>query len=165
MQQWGYSGTNKEIYLYGLPGQAQSSPDEYVLYDTGSGILTYDTSTRDVKKNVRPLPFTTEQFMALRPVLFDERKNVGKGRTDIAGFIAEDVHEAIPNLATWGYRRNAGPDEELGELRITNWNMKGMVATTVSEVQKLIDRNEALEAQVADLTERLERLETLLAAA
>ena len=57
----------------------------------------YQTSSRKVKKNIRPIE-DAEKILDLEAVAFDY-KDENQG-TDKRGFIAEDVAEVLPNLVT-----------------------------------------------------------------
>ena len=92
-----------------LTGGGVGSP---MLYDNMTGEILEDNSTIRMKEEVINLEIIKEQVFALRPVSFRWKEACG-GQNDI-GLIAEEVEQAIPELAVYGYKRTfIGSDGEL----------------------------------------------------
>jgi hypothetical protein len=59
IQQWGYTGSAKEIYFYGL----SAGSTNYVRYNGASGLLQYSSSTIRIKKDIEPMPVGLTDLM------------------------------------------------------------------------------------------------------
>lgn len=92
------------------------------------------TSDERLKENIVDLPSQWDAFKALRPVEFDYKGGLGHQ----IGFIAQEVEEVYPDLV------GAGSD---GYLMLTD--MAKNDARTIKVIKELMDRVEALEAQLA----------------
>ena len=92
------------------------------------------TSDERLKENIVELPSQWDAFKALRPVEFDYKGGLGHQ----IGFIAQEVEEVYPDLV------GAGND---GYLMLTD--MAKNDARTIKVIKELMDRVEALEAQLA----------------
>lgn len=131
-----------------------------------AGDLYYLTSSREAKRNIRPLSRATAaaRVNMLRPVTFEPRDNdpvLVKARarasergkplaiaTEQVGFIVEELHEADPRLV--GQDADGNP---------TAPNLQAICATLVGAVQELSGQVAALSGQVAALTARVAELE------
>lgn len=153
VQQWGYTGSVKEIYFYGL----QASDQNDVQYHGTTGLLSYVSSTLKIKKDIRPLEVGLTD--RLRPSRFKYRRNdeitakhmsvaEDSWDTEQVGFIAEWTADEIPEAGI----RN---DEY---KRPVNYKHRAVLAATVADLQDARKR-------IAELEERLEKVEALLAAA
>lgn len=160
MQQWGKTGGGtKEIYMYGL---LSDGTDPYVRIDTTSGILSYDSSRRAIKKNIKPLDTTTEDFMRLQPSRFNMRAKYTKNPKQLHfGLVAEEVADVFPNLGVWGNETPEHYDDpdDAPEKIIVDWNRSGLTAINTHEIQKLVVENQDLRAKVEEQDARIARLE------
>jgi hypothetical protein len=113
------------------------------------------TSSRSLKENIAPIEGALDKVGRLQGVQFNWTAEHG-GRADL-GFVAEDVAEVLPELVTWDEPRTKAAGLKYGHL----------TAVAVEAIKELrAEKNaeiEALRAENADLTTRLERLEELLA--
>ena len=73
----------------------------YMRYDTGTGEMSYWTSTEKVKENIRDLPLDYAPLLAMQPRIFDFRAAQG-GNKNVVGFIAEEIATAHPGSAALG---------------------------------------------------------------
>lgn len=143
VQQWGSSGTTKEIYLYGLASSEQNP----VHYHGTSGLLSYFSSTRRIKKNERVLEVGLTD--RLTPKRFQYRRDdeiTAKGmrvveddwEKEAIGFIAEDVAKAIPEAGIYDGERKTP----------MNYSDKAVLAATVTDLQDARKRIAELEQKV-----------------
>jgi len=73
----------------------------YARYDTGTGEISYWTSTEKVKENIRDLPLDYAPLLAMQPRIFDFKAAQG-GNKNVVGFIAEEIATAHPGSAALG---------------------------------------------------------------
>lgn len=92
------------------------------------------TSDERLKENIVDLPSQWDAFKALRPVEFDFKNGLGHQ----LGFIAQEVEQIYPDLVGMGND---------GYLMLTDMNKND--ARTIKVIKELMDRVEALEAQLA----------------
>lgn len=107
-------------------------------------VTLYQTSSRDVKDNVKPIP-DADKILELDAIAFDF-KDKTQG-TDKRGFIAEDVAEIIPGLVT-----------PAGEGRPAALNYVGMIpylqAVLKEQAQKITEQ----EKRIRKLEEAIKKL-------
>jgi hypothetical protein len=84
---------NGGLYLYTV---SVASAVE-VNINGSSGLITKVSSSRRYKDNIADLDINTEKVFDLRPVSFNWKSN---GESDF-GFIAEEVHEILPELVVY----------------------------------------------------------------
>ncbi len=73
----------------------------YMRYDTGTGEISYTTSTEKVKENIRDLPLDYAPLLAMQPRIFDYKTAQG-GNKNIVGFVAEEMVGAHPASVALG---------------------------------------------------------------
>lgn len=108
IMQWGHTGTVKEIYMYGLASSDQAS----VEWNSGTNLVSYFSSTRRIKKNIRPITDIglTDLF---NPSWFDYRTNDEIDDEEMRvtpdtenqpsmGLIAEEVVDVLPLAGIYG---------------------------------------------------------------
>lgn len=126
-------------YTLYLPNMPTTTGGSAQIYRHTDGSLYRMISKRAAKRDIRPLGPVGEWFDRLRPVVFRSKpEHVPPGvdpDLDIVGFIAEDVDEVSPLLAT---------HDDDGATN--NWSTQAMVAALVAEVQSLRQRVAQLEA-------------------
>jgi len=119
-----------------------------VLADA-SGVLSAPVSDRSVKENIKPLSFSTNDFMKLRPVSFTYKKgwqNYGTGNQ--IGFIAQEVKEVLPN--------STFTTPSTGKM---GYNEIDMIPVLVDIVQKQQKKMDELKAMNKALLQRIIKLE------
>lgn len=94
---------------------------------TPAGRIQRSTSSLRYKDNVRDYPSGLDALMTLRSVLFEDKNNPG---VDLAGFIAEEVHEA--GLTEFVVYDSEGRPDAL--------HYANMLALVVKAVQELAER-------------------------
>ena len=110
------------------------------------------SSDRRLKKNIHTITSALERMLSLRGVMYEWRDPAEHGDMvgAIMGMIAQEVREVFPE---W-----VGTDGR-GFLTL---GFIGFEALTVEAVRELHERNQALEAEVADLRARLDAIEARL---
>jgi hypothetical protein len=99
-------------------------------YDTATYEITYNSSNRRFKTNIRPLNLNTSVIYDIQPMKFDA---ISKEAIDITGFIAEDL-EAI---STEFVIKN-------GDIMTPHWNT--MLIFMLEELKKLRNSDTSLAA-------------------
>ena len=145
------------VPILGIAGAASTnSTYGYIMYSTGAaayrfyvgyGGTIYATSTsitaisdQSLKTNVKPLETGLAEVMKLQPRRFDWKDQTAHEGTNVAGFIAQEVQEVLPDLVE-SYKYN---DEET-KLGL---KMGDMIPTLVKALQELSAKVTALEAKV-----------------
>jgi hypothetical protein len=82
---------NQAFYPMGL---ATGAGTNTAKYNTGTGQLTYDTSSARYKDNIRDSVYGLSHVMQMRSTMFEYKDD---GRTDV-GLIAEELDPIIPEL-------------------------------------------------------------------
>ena len=121
--------TTGAFFVSPVRGIASSTP--VMVYDTAAKEITYNTSTRRIKKNIIDLTANTAHVYDIRPVEYDA---IADGR-HFVGLIAEEAYEADPNFA-WLM------DEQPQGIEWFN-----ILVYTVAELKKLRDRVAELESK------------------
>jgi hypothetical protein len=109
-------------------------------------------SSRRWKENIKPIDGALDKIARIDGVTFDWKADQG-GKHDI-GFVAEDVGKVLPELVEW--EQDGASARSLKYDRMTAVAIQG-----IKEQQREI---ESLRARNAELTTRLERLESIMAA-
>jgi len=130
----------------GLRGSATAGNDVRLQADWE---VTYDTSIRAAKTDIAPWQADRAKFMELKPSSY---KSVTKpDGPPIVGLIAEDVEKTMPHLANYLAQRGPDGKPDIGDLRLSGWDDKQMMATMISVIQQQQKDIEALKARVAAL--------------
>lgn len=77
-----------------LPSLNTGAGTYALKWNTGTGEITYDTSSRRFKKNIRNSPYGIAAVVKMKSRMFEYKST---GNTDI-GFIAEELNPVIPEL-------------------------------------------------------------------
>ena len=132
------------MYIYNFTNNAGNST---VKYNYSSGLLSYDTSSRLVKENIVDCPYGIEEIKQLQP-----RKYVRLDGGEIEiGFIADEMHEVMPEFAPCGKKSILTKNEEDEEVIPLSVNYDKLTAVLTKALQEAIAKIETLEAKVAAL--------------
>ena len=118
-----------------------------------------NSSDRRLKKNIRDLKGSLDALLALRGVTFEyiDPKSIHELPGERIGMIAQEVEDVFPDWVD-----TSGHDYKMLTFR-------GFEALTVEALRELRAEKDAeivrQQAQIADLTNRLDRLEAMLTAA
>jgi hypothetical protein len=132
----GAAGTNA-WHVYDM------NSNNYRFYVSGAGQIfatsTSITAISDItlKENIKPLETGLNEVMKLQPRRFDWKNGDGK---NIAGFIAQEVEEVLPDLVD----ESKYTDEETKK----SLKMGDMIPTLVKAIQELKAEIEELKAQI-----------------
>jgi hypothetical protein len=151
------SGGNPYIILSATA--STNSSNGYHMFSTGAGAYRFyvgyggtifATSTsisaisdQSLKENIRDLDTGLTQVMALRPRRFDWKEETEISEKNVAGFIAQEVEQVLPELV-YDYQYNA--DETKKSLK-----MGDILPTLVKAIQEQQAMIEELKARVAAL--------------
>jgi hypothetical protein len=105
------------------------------VYDTSTKEVTYNSSTRRIKKNIIDLTANTAHVYDIRPVEYDAIVD----DRHFVGLIAEEVFEADPNFAWLENDRPEGIE----------WF--NILLFAVAELKNLKTKNQELETRIAAL--------------
>ena len=118
----------------------------YLRYHTGTKEITYQSSRRETKTNISDIGdtndyLTTEGFSKIKPKTFSYKN---EPNTLTGGFIAEELAEVNPILASWGPNSKITPDGEVindelidGKIVPVDVNDRALLALCVAKIQEL----------------------------
>jgi hypothetical protein len=123
--------------LYDLGGVSDRWDDVYATN------ATIQTSDRNLKKDIAALPLGLAFLRGLRPVQYRWNREGRKGTGRLhAGFIAQEVLTAAPDISGFGLVTGEGTEANRYGLRYTE-----LIAPLVAAVQELAARLEAVETR------------------
>jgi len=131
-QGFGAAGTGSATFYVGGSGQ---------IYSTSTTITAISDGT--LKTNIKTLETGLAEVMALKPRRFDWSEDSINEGSNIAGFIAQEVQEVLPDLVIpFQYKTD---EEKLG------LKMGDMIPTLVKAIQELKSQNDEMKARMAAL--------------
>ena len=137
--------SNGSLYLY---AQATGAGNADLRYTTGSGQVTYDTSSRLVKTEIEDIPYGLSTVMALSPKRYQRTDSDNKLEV---GFIADEVVEVVPELVGMMEKRFLTMNQEDTEVVAGSVEYNKMTAVLVKAIQEQQATIEALTARIAAL--------------
>jgi len=132
------------IYLFTQPSGAGTNA---LKFNTSTGAVTYDASSRLIKENIEPCPYGIAEIKQLQPRKYfrtDDQK-------DEIGFIADEVVEILPEFVPLAKKSTLTHNEEDTEIIPIAVNYEKLTAVLTKALQEAIERIETLEAKVAAL--------------
>ena len=133
------NGQQDSCFIAGIAGVTVAN-SAAVLIDTTSGEMGTIASSRRYKENISDIDQESQRILELRPVKFNYKNDTS--RELHYGLIAEEVEGVFPDLVT--YNKDRDPETV---------RYHEMPALLINEIQRQ-------HAIIADLSRRLERLET-----
>jgi hypothetical protein len=121
------------------PIRSDAASTPVLVYNAVTKEITYNSSTRNIKKNIIDLTANTAHVYDIRPVEYDAISD----NKHFVGLIAEEVYEADPYFA-WTQDDNPAGIEWFNILLYT-----------VAELKKMKIKNEELEARLVKLEQKL----------
>ena len=119
-----------------------------------AGVQVVAPSSRRFKKDIHDMDQASSALMRLRPVTFRYKKAYANGERPVQyGLIAEEVDEVYPELVV---------KNEEGQVQTVQYHK--LNSMLLNEVQKQHRQIEDQQVVIADLVERLDRLEQVLTA-
>jgi hypothetical protein len=125
-----FFNANGNAHLTQVPSGAGTNA---LRFNTGTGLITYDTSSARYKDNIRDSIYGLSHVMQMRSTQFEYKDD---GRSDV-GLVAEELDLIVPELV--GKNKDGQPDSV---------SYDRMVSVLVKAIQELNAKVEALEAQL-----------------
>jgi uncharacterized protein YaiE (UPF0345 family) len=142
-----------QLFLF---SQTSGAGNADLRYTTGTGAVTYDTSSRLVKAEIEDIPYGLSTVMALSPKRYQRTDSDNKLEV---GFIADEVVEVVPELVGMMEKRFLTMNQEDTEMVAGSVEYNKMTAVLVKAIQEQQALIEAQATTITDLTTRLETLE------
>jgi hypothetical protein len=133
-----------QLFLF---SQTSGAGNATLKYTTGTGAVTYDTSSRLVKENIVDCPYGLTEIVQLQPRKYfrtDDQANE-------VGLIADEVQSIMPEFVPTGEKSLITGIEEDTEIIPLGVNYDKMVAPLVQAIKDLNAKIETLETKVATL--------------
>ena len=133
-----------QLFLY---SQSSGAGNATLKYTTGTGAVTYDTSSRLVKENIVDCPYGLTEIVQLQPRKYfrtDDQANE-------VGLIADEVQSIMPEFVPTGEKSLITGIEEDTEIIPLGVNYDKMIAPLVQAIKDLNAKIETLETKVATL--------------
>ena len=140
-----YCISSGQLYLR---SQTSGAGNATLKYTTGTGAVTYDTSSRLVKEDIETIPYGLDAVLALSPKRY--RRTDSDDKIEI-GFIADEVLETVPELVGIMEKRFLTRNEEDTELVAGSVEYDKMTAVLVKAIQEQQTLIELLTARIETL--------------
>jgi hypothetical protein len=149
------AGENQNWELYSAPGGNLSLFHNALLRGSFNGTTGayVETSDQRLKQGIKSLESVLDRVMDMRPTRYSY-KNGGKRSKETVGFIAQEVEPLFPEVV---YVQEG--DREDGTYGI---NYGGIGPIAIKAIQELKTEIDTKEARIAELENRLARIEKLL---
>jgi hypothetical protein len=116
-------------------------------YHTGTGVVTYDTSSKLIKTSIVDCPYGLDEIKKLRPRKYwrldDEKTEIG--------FVADEVFDVLPEFVPIGPKSIITKNDSDTESIPYSVNYDKLTAVLTKALQEAIAKIETLEAKVAAL--------------
>jgi hypothetical protein len=113
-------------------------------WNSSTGIVTYDTSSRFVKENIEDSPYGLAEVMQLQPRKYFR---VDDQKFEI-GFVADEIQPILPEFVPIIQKSTFTKNEEDIEAIAGGVNYEKLTAVLVKAIQELNAKVESLEAQL-----------------
>jgi hypothetical protein len=116
-------------------------------WNSSTGIVTYDTSSRLVKENIEDSPYGLAEVMQLQPRKYfrtDDQK-------DEIGFVADEVENILPEFVPLVPKSLFTKNEEDEELVAGGVNYEKLTAVLTKAIQELKAELDTVKAELATL--------------
>ena len=133
---------NNQLFLY---NQTSGAGNATLKYTTGTGAVTYDTSSRLVKEDIVDIPYGLNTVLALSPKKY--RRIDSDNKIEI-GFIADEVQEIVPELVGMMEKKIFTKNEEDTEIIAGSIEYEKMTSILVKAIQELKAEVETLKNQI-----------------
>jgi len=138
------------------PTRIQSTQD---AYKPGGGSWTA-ISDRRTKDSVRDFKYGLDDVLKIRPVYYTYNGKAGTPTDkEFVGVIAQEIQEVAPFMVNTFIHEDVNKTVSEEFLAVDDTAIKYMLINSIKQQQKMI---EAKDAQINDLSDRLERVEALL---
>ncbi len=133
-----------QLFLF---NQTSGAGNATLKYTTGTGAVTYDTSSRLVKDNIEDSPYGLAEILQLQSRKYfrtdDQRNEIG--------LIADEVIGVLPEFVPTDKKSCITGNEEDDEIIPIGVNYDKIVSVLVKAVQELSEQNDALTARIEAL--------------
>jgi hypothetical protein len=123
---------------------ASGAGNSTLKWNTSTGIVTYDTSSRLVKENIVDCPYGIDALKQLQPRKYfrtdDQREEIG--------FIADEMIQVIPEFVPIGPKSVITKDEKDTEQIPIGVNYEKLTAVLAKALQEAVTKIESLEARL-----------------
>jgi hypothetical protein len=117
-------------------------------YNTTTGLVTWDTSSRLIKDNIENCPLGLAAVLALKPRKYfrtDDQKNE-------VGFIADEVEQVVPEIVSYAQKSRFTGNEQDTEIVPSAVAYEKLTAVLCKAIQELNAKVTALENQLSATT-------------
>jgi hypothetical protein len=132
------------VFLFSQPSGAGNST---LKFNTSTGAVTYDTSSRLVKQNIEDCPYGLAELAQLKPRKYfrtdDQKVEIG--------FVADEVADVLPEFVPIGPKHIITKNEADTEEIPLGVNYEKLTAVLTKALQEAIGEIELLKARVAAL--------------
>ena len=133
--------------LIGSTAIASGAGNATLKYNTPTGVVSYDTSSRLVKEQIVDCPYGISELKQLKPRKYfrtdDQKEEIG--------FIADEMAQVMPEFAPIGAKSVVTRNAEDTEQIPIGVNYEKLTAVLTKALQEAIAKIETLEAKVAAL--------------
>lgn len=132
------------VFLFSQPSGAGNST---LKFNTSTGAVTYDTSSRLVKENIEDCPYGLVELAQLKPRKYfrtdDQKVEIG--------FVADEVADVLPEFVPIGPKHIITKNEADTEEIPLGVNYEKLTAVLTKALQEAIGEIESLKARVVAL--------------
>jgi len=142
----GITGVASRIYFDGTVIQSGAG-NSTLKYNTSSGVLTYDTSSRLVKDQIIDCPYGINEIKQLQPRKYFRTDD----QRDEIGFVADELVNVLPEFVPIGPKSVITKNEDDTDNIPLGVSYEKLTAVLTKALQEAIAKIEVLEAKVAAL--------------
>ena len=140
-------GVNDDALIIGSSVIASGAGTYTLKWNSSTGVVTYDTSSRLIKEEIIDCPYGIDEVKQLQPRKYfridDQREEIG--------FIADEVADLMPEFVPVGPKSVITRNDQDTEVIPFGVNYDKLTAVLTKALQEAIGRIETLEAEVAAL--------------
>lgn len=138
-----------QLFLF---NQTSGAGNATLKYTTGTGAVTYDTSSRLVKEDIVDIPYGLNTVLSLSPKKY--RRIDSDDKIEI-GFIADEVQEVVPELVGMMEKKLFTKNEEDTEIIAGSVEYEKMTSILVKAIQEQQDIINDLKAEIETLKQQI----------
>ena len=139
-------GINDDALIIGGSVIASGAGTYPLKWNSSSGVVTYDTSSRLVKENIVDCPYGIAEVKQLQPRKYlrtdDQREEIG--------FVADELVAVLPEFVPLGPKSILTKDENDTEEIPLGVNYEKLTAVLTKALQEAMERIETLEQRLSD---------------
>ena len=139
-----YFDGSGHLYLLSMPSGAGNAD---LRWNTSTGRISYDTSSRLVKENIIDCPYGLAEVVQLQPRKYTRTDD----QAQEVGFIADEVSQILPEFVPMMPRSQFTGNEDHTDMVAGGVNYAKLTAVLTKAIQEQQTKITALEARVAAL--------------